>query len=593
MSTKLVTAFAPEPEPVREGTVTETVTHHDQKLQDELERLAEENENLKIEIEEMRSEMDEMRDTFYEEDACQLQGMRREFERANKNCRILQYRLRKAERKRPPYAQIGETDEELLRNLEQDLKVAKDVSIRLHQELERVEEKRTKTEEENDNLRQQLIQAEVTKQALLNEPDKAKEKRRGSRDVQKPDRKTPQASPEEENDDLKCQLALIKEEASLMRKKIAKIDKEKDRQEQELQKYHCFYGDLDSPLPKGELGGPPSARQAELRLRLRLAEEEANALSRKIAELEVQNQGLWEELGEMRGMEPAGGGGTDLQQQLQLAEEETEQLRRSLADLEDQNRRVSGELRNLRRHRAKPHKGGKADTLQDELKATRLHVNELSGAVLRLQYENGMLLSGAQQCCDSDGGQRESDDNSRPPPHKREGPVGGESEPEQVANARCLSPADSLHSLEGCFMSRAFRDRQQMAGIRTEAERLSRTVDWLVSDTSAIITEAHVYLASGGSFSGTDKEDEGSRIREHELLYHVNTQMKAFQKELQGFIDCLEVPKTPDQNKEEPLSASQMFQPIILLILILVLFSSLSYAIIFKLIFLFTLFFVL
>lgn len=41
------------------------------------------------------------------------------------------------------------------------------------------------------------------------------------------------------------------------------------------------------------------------------------------------------------------------------------------------------------------------------------------------------------------------------------------------------------------------------------------------------------------------------------------------------------------------LAPTQMFQPIILLILILVLFSSLSYATIFKLVFLFTLFFVL
>lgn len=67
--------------------------------------------------------MDEMRDTFFEEDACQLQEMRHELERANKNCRILQYRLRKAERKRLRYAQTGEIDGELLRSLEQDLKV--------------------------------------------------------------------------------------------------------------------------------------------------------------------------------------------------------------------------------------------------------------------------------------------------------------------------------------------------------------------------------------------------------------------------------------------------------------------------------------
>lgn len=149
-----------------------------------------------------------MRDTFYEEDACQLQDMRRELERANKNCRILQYRLKKAERKRLRFTETGQVDGELLRSLEQDLKVgqktpnitfstsviqescsyvssvcvslcqvAKDVSVRLHHELENVEEKRMKTEDENEKLRQQLIEVEVTKQALQNELEKAKEVR--------------------------------------------------------------------------------------------------------------------------------------------------------------------------------------------------------------------------------------------------------------------------------------------------------------------------------------------------------------------------------------------------------------------------------
>lgn len=88
---------------------------------------------LQTEIEEMRAEMDEMRDTFYEEDACQLQDMRRELERANKNCRILQYRLKKAERKRLRFAESGQVDGELLRSLEQDLKVSRlciDLSIK-------------------------------------------------------------------------------------------------------------------------------------------------------------------------------------------------------------------------------------------------------------------------------------------------------------------------------------------------------------------------------------------------------------------------------------------------------------------------------
>lgn len=93
---------------------------------------------------------------------------------------------------------------------------------------------------------------------------------------------------QEDNEDLKCQLAFVKDEAVLMRKKAAKIDKEKDRLEQELQKYRSFYGELDSTHPKGEAGGPPTTRESELKLRLRLVEEEANILGRKIVELEVR-----------------------------------------------------------------------------------------------------------------------------------------------------------------------------------------------------------------------------------------------------------------------------------------------------------------
>lgn len=248
---------------------------------------------------------------------------------------------------------------------------------------------------------------------------------------------------QEDNEDLKCQLAFIKEEAVLMRKKTAKIDKEKDRLEQELQKYRSFYGELDSTHPKGEAGGPPTTRESELKLRLRLVEEEANILGRKIVELEVsayeatwvynntsvevmsvlsfscstpqvENRGLRAELDDLRGEgEGAGSDGcgamggsgagrglgddlTELRQQLQLVEDEAELLRRNLADAEDQNKRVTTELNKLR-FKAGTHEGGarhgggvggagidgaKAEALQEELKAARLQINDLSGKVL-------------------------------------------------------------------------------------------------------------------------------------------------------------------------------------------------------------------
>uniref|UniRef100_A0A8C7ZH08 MTCL family member 3b n=1 Tax=Oryzias sinensis TaxID=183150 RepID=A0A8C7ZH08_9TELE len=661
-----------EPQPAAEAAEAGSGIQEDQALEEEMERLLEENEDLKCEIEEMRTEMEEMRDTFYEEDTCQLQEMRRELERANKNCRILHYRLRKAERKRLRYAQTGEIDEELFRCLEQDLKVAKDVSVRLHNELEKVEEKRTKTEEENEKLRQRLIEVEVTKQALQNELDKTKEsqKRRGSKDVQKTDKRAAQTPTEEDNDDLKCQLAFTKEEAVLMRKKAAQIDKEKDRLEQELQKYRSFYGELDSSHPKGEAGGPPTTRESELKLRLRLVEEEANILGRKIVELEVENRGLRAELDDLRGEgEGSGSSGcgtmggqsagrslgddlTELRQQLQLVEDEAELLRRNLADVEEQNKRVTSELNKLR-FKAGTHEGGarhgggvtgggaadggKTEVLQEELKAARHQINDLSGKVMQLQYENRVLLSNMQRYDlashlslrpsprDSDAesdaggatsGRRESDEDSTssrllPPHRKREGPVGGESDSDEVRNnngsSRCMTPTRGLYTPtgpEGAASSAlgrflpggrcSLRERQQMIDIRVEAERLIRTIDRLIADTAAFISEARVYVSNGdlmfGRAAEDGAEDDGSRIREHELLYRINAQMKAFRKELQGFIDRLEVPRLEDREAEEPLS---MFQPIILLILILVLFSSLSYATIFKLVFLFTLFFVL
>lgn len=81
------------------------------------------------EVDELRAEMEEMRDSYLEEEVYQLQELRRELDRSNKNCRILQYRLRKAEQKSLRVAQTGHVDGDLLRSLEQDLKVCESVCV--------------------------------------------------------------------------------------------------------------------------------------------------------------------------------------------------------------------------------------------------------------------------------------------------------------------------------------------------------------------------------------------------------------------------------------------------------------------------------
>lgn len=71
----------------------------------------------------------EMRDVYMEEDVYQLQELRQQLDQASKTCRILQYRLRKAERRSLRAAQTGQVDGELIRGLEQDVKVSPGPSL--------------------------------------------------------------------------------------------------------------------------------------------------------------------------------------------------------------------------------------------------------------------------------------------------------------------------------------------------------------------------------------------------------------------------------------------------------------------------------
>ncbi|MEE6464444.1 hypothetical protein FKM82_006262 [Ascaphus truei] len=568
----------------------------------EVEELRSENDYLKDELDELRAEMEEMRDSYLEEDVYELQELRRELDQANKNCRILQYRLRKAEQKSLKVAQTGQVDGDLIRSLEQDLKVAKDVSVRLHHELESVEGKRIQAEDENEELRQQIIEMEVSNQALHNELDRTKEgslKRRGSREMHK-DKKS---ASQEDSADLKCQLQFSKEEAALMRKKMAKLGKEKDDLEQELEKYKSVYGDVDSPLATGETGGPPSTREAELKLRLKLVEEEANILGRKIVELEVENRGIKAEMEDMRcqyekeflsreyissiptspygdSMESA----AELRRHLQFVEEEAELLRRSISEIEDHNKQLTTELN---RFKFGPEQefvwiddnSSKCNgSVQEELKSARVQINELSGKVMKLQYENRVLLSNVQRYdlvthlgmrtasprdsdAESDTGKKESDSEdvhlAQP---KREGPIGGESDSEEAyektSGFESVKPSEvgDIYSAELLKMK---GDAHYFINIKREAERLERTVDRLITDTDSLIYNAKLQMTSGTMEDAIKSGPErGGTNRESELLDNINTTIKGFRKELHNFLD--NVDETAEGLKEHLVDISPM-----------------------------------
>ncbi|XP_030590339.1 protein SOGA1 [Archocentrus centrarchus] len=420
----------------------------------EIEELRSENDYLKDEMEELRSEMLEMRDMYMEEDVYQLQELRQQLEQANKTCRILQYRLRKAERRSIRVAQTGQVDGELIRTLEQDVKVAKDVSIRLHSQLDSVEKKRSRLEQENEELRVRLQDLEVAKQVLQQEIDKNSQKKRGARPNNKPDKKL---GPQEDSSDLKCQLHFAKEESALMCKKLTKLVKDSEAMKEELAKYRSLYGDINASLTVEEVADSPHTREAEIRVHLKLVEEEANLLSRRIVELEVENRGLRAEMDDMKGPQDGpqeltgvggglgaglgltggamvlGGGASsenvmELQRHLQFVEEEAELLRRSLIELEEQNKLLMNEINRYKSELPPPASTLSSNSLmsltdgmlndspvhtlqegsvlistdtpaqEEELRLARLQIGELSGKVKKLQYENRVLLSNLQRC---------------------------------------------------------------------------------------------------------------------------------------------------------------------------------------------------
>ncbi|NXM90535.1 MTCL1 factor, partial [Oenanthe oenanthe] len=406
-------------------------------------------------------------------------------------------------------------------------------------------------------------------------------KRRGSREIHK-EKKT---FTQEDSADLKCQLQFAKEEAALMRKKMAKLGREKDELEQELQKYKSIYGDVDSPLPTGEAGGPPSTREAELKLRLKLVEEEANILGRKIVELEVENRGIKAEMEDMRCQyekeclsrdhissiptSPYGDSvesATELRRHLQFVEEEAELLRRSISEIEDHNKQLTNELSKFKFEPGQEpgwlddaaSKGG--GTLQEELKSARSQINELSGKVMKLQYENRVLMSNVQRYdlashlglrtssprdsdADSDAGRKESDsEDGRPPQPKREGPIGGESDSEEVYEKTSgfgSGKPSEVSDLCSTELMRVKEDTESLINIKREAERLERTVERLITDTDSLIYDAKVHITSSPSAEQDFRsaEERGEDKHEPELLDTVNSRMKAFRKELQTFLE--------------------------------------------------------
>jgi len=125
-----------------------------------------ENDHLHDELQAIRHEMEELQDQFRLDDADEFRQLQAELEIAAKNCRILQFKLRKIEKRNESLEgekilfqdKLDELSREASRvmDLEEELLIAKEVSIRLHTELEQAQEWRNSTDLLNKELKKQL-----------------------------------------------------------------------------------------------------------------------------------------------------------------------------------------------------------------------------------------------------------------------------------------------------------------------------------------------------------------------------------------------------------------------------------------------------
>ncbi|XP_021343411.1 golgin subfamily A member 4-like isoform X2 [Mizuhopecten yessoensis] len=310
--------------------------------------LKDENDDLRQEIQDLKVEMDEMYDSFRDQEAEEFRDLQRELEITAKNCRILQFKLRKAERQnesvegdrlqyedklRMLQNQFKDDDARAhIRSIEQELQMAKEVSVRLHDELDIMEDRRSKVEEENLHLTDILEKSDKKQFRLEMEIDKLKDKIVDLQNqlANRTDRESPaseevtdrrvilgrmgkQSSQEldssqlmkdlydsmERETDLKDQLQLMEEEAKTSRRKLEELEEENENLSIQLKKMSAAQVIKGKEGFRETTGFPASEEEAELKIHLDLNNQELSVLKKKFHDLEEDNENLLMECGKL------------------------------------------------------------------------------------------------------------------------------------------------------------------------------------------------------------------------------------------------------------------------------------------------------
>lgn len=293
--------------------------------------------NAVDEMETVKLEMEELYDYFdhfeREEDTL-LQQVQRQLNHANRFCRIQRYRLERAEKQRADNSRIEE--------LEEELKLSRQVAVSLHWELQTADTKQVKLEKDNFSLRERLLSAETATHALRTQVAKlqynidqmslhAPSQVAGLDDSE-------EATSSDSASELRRQIQFMGEKETVMIARLVDLQREKDSLKDELDQYKDQYGELASAP------APGANRQTDLKLRMKLAEDQAGLLARKVIELQLENDNMVKIAAERDLMAKEAMKRNPSVSDLQFLEDERESLRLALDEMEIENQKLAAEL---------------------------------------------------------------------------------------------------------------------------------------------------------------------------------------------------------------------------------------------------------
>jgi len=400
-------SIADIPEQKRQELADSVLKGRNQDLEVEIQVVKNENDRLKNEAKDLQEEIDEMQDTFREDHAEEFRELQKELEITAKNCRILQYKLRKAERKgeiteaeRAAYEekiqsltkQMEESgDKSATDSLKTELEMSKQISLKLHEEIDGLNKNKDAKEKENEKLTNELSQTKKWKESMEKELKELRNKvasagRGGAGGYLKT-----QKSTDSSNDET---VKLLEGDNEKLRWQIA----EKERKVEEL----------SAQVTTLENGGSPGGSSPiDIKKQLRMVEHEAGMLRQKLLQIEEDNEKLINQNRQLQMKSASRGRGSqiiapdssfmeniELKEKVANLEKELKLLKLNAgADVKDvEAAEVAMKMaRQIASLEAEIHKLKKDQKKDDAVKGTDTGEKDLKHRIAALEQENGDL----------------------------------------------------------------------------------------------------------------------------------------------------------------------------------------------------------